>query len=79
MTSNFEQGTAQIYKEVASGLRQLICMSNRLTNCSSAVQNHSKKDTCLAGRVRTELHCSVDSCRPVKGDQTLPCGIDVKI
>lgn len=79
MASNFEQGTAQIQKEAASGVRQLIRMSNRLTICSNAVQNHSKKDTCLADRVRTELHCSVDSCRPVKGDQTLLYGIDVKI
>lgn len=47
MTSNFEQGTSKIQKGIASGVRELLFMSNRLTVYSNAVQNLGKKTPAL--------------------------------
>ena len=47
MASNFEQGTSKIQKGIASGVLQLLFMSNRLTICNTALQNLSKKTHAL--------------------------------
>jgi len=43
MASNFEKETSKIQKGIASGVRQLMFMSNRLTICSIALHNLNKK------------------------------------
>lgn len=47
MASNFEYGTSKIQKGITSGVGELLFMSNRLTICSNAVQNRSKKTPAL--------------------------------
>jgi len=43
MASNSEKGTSKIQNGITSGVHQFMFMSNRLTICSIALQNLSKK------------------------------------
>lgn len=47
MASNFEEGISKIQKKIASGVRELLFISNRLAIFSNVVQNLSKKTPAL--------------------------------